>query len=545
MKWRALACLLAACSAAPHAVGSEPSWRRSSAPAAVSSPVPVPFTPTTAPAQRYNEPTQPPPHTPLGDAMIAAIADAATRAHVAPPVPDARLFRACAELAAVIPQDRVVDYSLVEFALHRNGIIEPSPPFYSTWSTNPGIDDIVTAFRPAIAAMVAARASRFGIGEAERKPDGTVAITLLVLDSNLVTSPIPETVGAHDVITFDGSVAPGYRELALWLGRADGSVDHHALALSSSGSFKATVPCGSQPGRQQVEIEAVGPTGPTTLANFPVWCGVAPPSAPPPALPSDAPALTASQAEQEIVKLINADRRAVGLPALTWDDRVAAVARSHSEEMKDTQVVAHDSPRTGTGADRLRAAGIRTRSELENVGRGHSVAAVHAAFMASPSHRAAILSPVSTHVGIGIVYDQTDSDRVLYVTEMFIRVRPRIDPGQAADLVAQRIIALRPVAVDPRLRTIAQSYAEGLAAGKSRDELAQPMGQRLDELRGDFKGVRIAMTVEDDLASIDGKQLLGDGQPSAIGVGVAQGHHPELGDNAIWIVVLMAEPRAK
>jgi hypothetical protein len=44
-----------------------------------------------------------------------------------------------------------------------------------------------------------------------------------------------------------------------------------------------------------------------------------------------------------------------------------------------------------------------------------------------------------------------------------------------------------------------------------------------------------------ELDGIDGKSLLGDYKPDDIGVGIAQGDHPDIGDGAIWIVVLMAE----
>ena len=541
-----LACMLAACSAAPHAVGSEPSWRRSSPAPAATAADPAPLAPAGEPAQSYNEPTQPPPHTPLGDAVIAAIADAAQRAHVAPPVPDAQLFRACAELAGIVPQTGLIDYDRELWILQRSGMIEPTPPFYSSWSKAASVDSIVDGLRPAIADIVRGHARRFGVGLARRGADGTVAVAFVADDSPLVTAPIPRATAAHDVIAIDGSVVTGYRDLALWLKRSDGTIDHHAVAISDRGAFKTTVACGDAEGRQQIEIEAVGPVGPTTLANFPVWCGEQPPQAPPAASePPDPPALSERDAERQLLALINRDRRAAGLAAMAWDDHLADVARAHSQEMEQTGVVAHNSPKTGTSADRIRAAGIESAVQLENVGRGYAVRSVHEGFMNSPSHRANVLNPSATTAGIGVVYADSDSGRVLYVTEDFIRVTPRIDPGQVAATVVQRIGALRPVSDDARLHRIAQGYAEGLAAGKTRDELAGAMGAQLDPLGHEFARIAIAMVVKSDVAEIDGKELLGSYQPSAVGVGVAQGHHPELGDNAIWVVVLMAEPRAK
>jgi hypothetical protein len=45
--------------------------------------------------------------------------------------------------------------------------------------------------------------------------------------------------------------------------------------------------------------------------------------------------------------------------------------------------------------------------------------------------------------------------------------------------------------------------------------------------------------------TLDGKQLVGDYKPDDIGIGIAQGTNPEIGENAIWIVILMAEKLGK
>ena len=81
----------------------------------------------------------------------------------------------------------------------------------------------------------------------------------------------------------------------------------------------------------------------------------------------DTPAASPEDAEHRLLADINRDRTAAGLPFLRWDDALAAVARAYSEEMRRTHVVAHISPTSGSAADRVRAAGIRTAIVLENV----------------------------------------------------------------------------------------------------------------------------------------------------------------------------------
>src|SRR4051812_1274866 len=90
--------VLAACPGqGPQRLGTSPSWRGGQG--RVAQVGPVTFAPSSEPAARYNEVAPPVPPSALGDAMTAAVRDAATAAGLPVPRPDARLFRACAELA--------------------------------------------------------------------------------------------------------------------------------------------------------------------------------------------------------------------------------------------------------------------------------------------------------------------------------------------------------------------------------------------------------------------------------------------------------------
>ena len=100
---------------------------------------------------------------------------------------------------------------------------------------------------------------------------------------------------------------------------------------------------------------------------------------------------------------------------------------------------------------------------------------------------------------------------------------------------------MRPVVVNAKLQTVAQELAEGLASGKSRDQLWPGVRKRLDQGNTTYARVGSVVSAVADLEAIDGKQLVGDYKPDDIGVGIAQGNQPEIGESAIWIVVLMAE----
>src|SRR6185503_10713150 len=125
--------------------------------------------------------------------------------------------------------------------------------------------------------------------------------------------------------------------------------------------------------------------------------------------------------------------------------------------------------------------------------------------------------------------DEISGRRELYLTELFIRIPPKIDPPAVSELVRSRIDLKRHVIVDPILASTAQEVAAGLAAGRSHDAMAQVAKQRLDKLGTRYARVSSVITAVADTDSIDGPSLLGDSKPDNIGVGIAQGPHPEIG----------------
>src|SRR5262249_51947966 len=114
---------LGACSGqGPQRIGASPSWRgdsRGSAGAGRGPVVSAVFARVTAPAARYNDEPLSAPHSELGDAVTSAVRDAALSVGLPVPLPDPRLFRACAELADLVLRNGMVGYPVIEFAVQR------------------------------------------------------------------------------------------------------------------------------------------------------------------------------------------------------------------------------------------------------------------------------------------------------------------------------------------------------------------------------------------------------------------------------------------
>jgi uncharacterized protein YkwD len=141
--------------------------------------------------------------------------------------------------------------------------------------------------------------------------------------------------------------------------------------------------------------------------------------------------LTLTAEEEALFNQTNQDREAQGLGDLQMDPLLCAVARSHSQDMSQRNYFDHMAPGPGpvSPMDRyLSALGFRPdyaflgeniyfRSETDST--TVSAAEANTAFMHSDGHRANILQPKFTKMGIGFYRDpQTGA---FWVTEMFLR----------------------------------------------------------------------------------------------------------------------------
>jgi uncharacterized protein YkwD len=544
---------IAACGGAgPRKVGEPPSWRRSSpsthasATTTVAEPAVIELVPATPPAAAYNDPPMSPaPRSELGDAVTALAAELAAGLGQPPPIADGRLFAVARDLADIVPLEGIVPYALVEFALHHHGIIEPSPHLLvvRTATTDPAV--LALQLRPRVAEILAGgEIARLGVGLVRRGDEWAAVVALQA--SYVVTGAIPRRLARDGTAEITARIGAAFREPEAFATRADGTVDRLPLEPAPGGAVRTTIRCAGRTGRQQIELAASDRTGSTVLANFPVWCDAEPPTRASALARAedDLPVTSVPDAEARMLVLVNRDRADAGLPPLAADPELAAVARAHSQEMGRTGIVGHVSPTTGDASDRAARAGIRTGLLLENIARAYGVAEAESGLMNSPGHRANLMNPSVTHVGIGIEAGaEVGGRRELLVTQMFRRIPPPIDPPATTATIRARLHAAGTFGDDPELDRIAAAYAARLAAGADPAASSREATTALGQVSTRYRRVASMITAVSDVGALDPAAILAGTAFTHVGIGVGQGAHPELGPGVLHVVVLLAQAR--
>lgn len=124
--------------------------------------------------------------------------------------------------------------------------------------------------------------------------------------------------------------------------------------------------------------------------------------APVPAATCPAPPQAAA-ARAEVLAGANAARAAQGLGPLARSPRLEAVAQGHACDIAARDSVSHVGADGSTLVQRLARAGYRHGVAAENTGRGYdSAEGVLAGWLASPGHRANILTAAVRETGLGL-----------------------------------------------------------------------------------------------------------------------------------------------
>jgi uncharacterized protein YkwD len=112
--------------------------------------------------------------------------------------------------------------------------------------------------------------------------------------------------------------------------------------------------------------------------------------------------------------MISGYRRNHGLAPVTVDRELTRLAEAHARTMAAHNEVGHN---VGANfAERIRASRIRARAVVENVAAGyHTLAEAFSGWRDSPGHRANMLNPEVTRIGIAAVYAPGSKYKVFWV----------------------------------------------------------------------------------------------------------------------------------
>jgi uncharacterized YkwD family protein/spore coat assembly protein SafA len=127
--------------------------------------------------------------------------------------------------------------------------------------------------------------------------------------------------------------------------------------------------------------------------------------------------------EQQVINMVNKERAARGLMQLTANWELCRVARYKSQDMINRHYFDHNSPTYGTPFQMMESFGFRFSAAGENIAYGQRTPTevmydTRAGWMNSPGHRANILSPSYTQIGVGVA---KAANGTLYWTQEFIK----------------------------------------------------------------------------------------------------------------------------
>ena len=234
-------------------------------------------------------------------------------------------------------------------------------------------------------------------GDLPAEAGGTGGLTLVV------PSALPSYLTADRLVAdLSGDVQPS-------LGRGLAPAPAEAVSAPPPGPPPlpvAAAPTATAAPPAETPVPTVSPPEPTPVVVPPT---VSPPSPLPPS-PPQAPVVSLVAFEADIFAGINAERVAVGLPALQLDPNLVMVARERSNDMAQKGYFSHVSPTGETAFTIMDRYGIPYAWAGENLARNNypddeSVAVTMRDWMASQGHRDNILNPHYSTVGAGAAVD--------------------------------------------------------------------------------------------------------------------------------------------
>lgn len=485
--------------------------------------------------------------TEVEQAVVAAVADL--------PITHApALSRMVRELASTTPDRINVPPTLVDGLMAWSGLVDPPPRLVVVELPEdregchrhvaPGCRDALASLVEQVRTTLPdAQPIDFGVGVVSL-PGGRTRMMMAVLERAVQLDPLPVAVGRKGWFSIAGRLVGTRAKPRIEVIGPGGRSTTLPASLSVDGRFSVRVGCDDGPGAYQLEVMADGSYGVEVVANFPVYCGATPPDTIAVVLEQLDPGVGPDQIARANFLYLNEERRARGLSALEWDGEAAGIALAHSVDMHTHGFVGHTSPTTGDVTARFGRAGVQATILRENVARGYGPKGIHDSLMNSPGHRVNILAADVTHVGVGVVVGEPETDvsgapRPVFATQAFYRKpgagAPTKDLGPALQGridAAREARGLAPVRWSDALSAIAGKRAE--AHGRGRPE---PKDWQDQVFALGYVGVASHSLSSIDYEALAGAELWNTPALEA-GVGVVRTKDPGGGEGFLAIVLV-------
>lgn len=441
---------------------------------------------------------------------------------------DVHLARAAGEFAAqAAAHGKPPPSAAISFLLHAAGAPDYNAAQFYLSTTNEGRSALERAVTSALKQSPGGEGDIIvGVGEAATPGDKYARrVAVLVTRRSYTIDRVSRRASVGSKWTLQGLLPAGYENPSAHILYPDGSIGTARVDVDGH-RFTTVVPTGKKPGTMFVGIDGVGRNGPGKLLQLSVEVGRAPPSSKRFAIAGpEGPFRTLAEAEAFALRLLNTDRTNFGLPALAHDPALSAIARAHSNDMRDNRFFGHHSPTTGLAGKRLEAAGYRSISHAENLAQNDSLTAAEASLMGSVGHRANILGAGFTVAGVGLAMRKKGKATEWFVTQLFAKPVSAVEPDRvASDLLAtinqqRQAAGDKALSFDASLSAAAQRGADRASRG-SLDGLARSV---LDDARRHLpRGGSVSAQTLYDLAKLAAPPLSLESKWRRVGIGVAQ-----------------------
>lgn len=441
----------------------------------------------------------------------------------------------------VSPDGTLPSQAAIDAAARHLGLVEPTPHFVVVGTD--AREGVAERLQEDIEALLAERAySHYGGVMQER--DGIALYVAALVFRFVDLEPVPRRIEPGTAITLTGALTHGHTAPELAVTEPDGHVVRGAPSRGNALRFQVPV---QTAGVYRVEVLGQGPQGITVVANFPIYVGEEPPESVVIANADSGP-VDPQRAAELLLEMVNTERAKVKLKPLELDATLSTIALAHVDDMLEHGFVAHTSKATGSAADRVTRAGVRTSVVLENIGRGYSLREVHDGLLASPGHRGNILHELVNRIGIGVRATPESGHTAYLVTEVFTRVTPKLS-GDARDELLSRINAKRkslrraPLTSDDTLNELAQQTAARYFKQPAPDDqaLMQSVRDELLQVKLPARSVGAVLTVASSLQELSELDAVLESGLKLVGIGLAQGTRPDTPENALCAVLLLGQ----